>query len=376
MKPSIILFSFLICFVKAQITSFQEVGNLPLGLQEISGSVFYNQSIYALNDSGGSTQLIEINPQTAELIREIDILGATNVDWEAMSMDETHIYIGDIGNNAGNRQDLTIYKIQKSEMAQSSISAESFVFSYSDQINFENEFQNHNFDAEAMIVIGDSIYIFSKNWVDQQTKVYAIAKDGSQSVANLVAEIEVNTLVTDACYDAPSNQLVLIGYSEMLQPKTIVFPNFNTSNISNNTFETYALPIDFGTVLQTESVSYLGDNTYAVGNEYYSTVVAGINIISEARLHTFTLNSTLQIAPSIPSIETTIYPNPSKDFISIAISNSMQIENIYIYNLYGIAQNITMDSNQIIDIQSLERGIYYLQFLTNQGIQTQKFIKY
>ncbi len=375
MKQSfILLVLFFTLSFNAQITSFQEVGNLPSGLQEISGSVYYNQSLYALNDSGSDAFLIEYNPHTGEEIRGMKILGATNKDWEAMASDESYIYIGDIGNNAGNRQDLTIYRMQKCDTGNSSIASDSFTFSYSDQCNFNNEYQNHNYDAEAMVVIGDNLFIFTKNWADHHTKVYQIAKDGSQEVANLVADYNVNTLISDACYDPQNNRLVLVGYSETLQPQTLVFENFCTTDLSSNTFETYALPIDFGTVLQVEAISYLGNNEFAIGNEYFSDVVSGFSITSEAKVHTFLMVAAPQVAPA-PTVQTTIFPNPSTDFISIDTSGDTSIDNVQIYDLNGIAQTTLMDANQTIDVQTLNAGIYLLQIQTNQGIQTKTFIK-
>ena len=36
-----------------------------------------------------------------------------NTDWEEISQDKDFIYIGDIGNNSGNRDDLKIYRAGK-----------------------------------------------------------------------------------------------------------------------------------------------------------------------------------------------------------------------------------------------------------------------
>jgi hypothetical protein len=46
--------------------------------------------------------------------KKIKLNGVKNNDWEELTQDKTHFYLGDFGNNAsGNRTDLTIYKIAK-----------------------------------------------------------------------------------------------------------------------------------------------------------------------------------------------------------------------------------------------------------------------
>jgi hypothetical protein len=72
---------------------------------------FCNNNIITHNDSGGQANLYEINASTGAL-RTVAITNATNVDWE-YAQDASYIYIGDIGNNFGNRTDLKIYKISR-----------------------------------------------------------------------------------------------------------------------------------------------------------------------------------------------------------------------------------------------------------------------
>ena len=82
-------------------------------------------------------------------------------DWEDLAMDEQFLYIGDFGNNGGNRQDMLVYKVALSQINPSTSNADmtqSLSVQYEDQTTFDNEAYKHNFDCEAMIVLGDSLY--------------------------------------------------------------------------------------------------------------------------------------------------------------------------------------------------------------------------
>jgi len=50
------------------------------------------------------------------------------------------------------------------------VNAEVLYYNYSDQFSFPNLHNNNNFDCEAMICVGDSIFLFSKNWQNNKTK--------------------------------------------------------------------------------------------------------------------------------------------------------------------------------------------------------------
>jgi hypothetical protein len=118
-------------------------------LRETSGLENVNGKIYTHNDSGGSNLLYEINAATGDVIRSITVIGATNVDWEDLACDDTHLYIADIGNNLGSRTDLKIYKILKSDLdTNNMVNAETIAFSYADQTKFTYDNFTTPYDAE------------------------------------------------------------------------------------------------------------------------------------------------------------------------------------------------------------------------------------
>ena len=99
----------------AQIASVSVRAQLPAMLSESSGAVFFNGRFISHNDSGNENKLYELDTATGLILRTVHIQNAVNSDWEDLAQDATSLYIGDIGNNRGNRTDLKIYKIAKAD---------------------------------------------------------------------------------------------------------------------------------------------------------------------------------------------------------------------------------------------------------------------
>ena len=110
-----------VVFVLGMITATAQISNavekfaLPANLSESSGAIFFNNKLITHNDSRGENKLFELDTITEQVTRTVAISNATNIDWEDITQDDTSIYIGDIGNNSGNRTDLKIYKISKTD---------------------------------------------------------------------------------------------------------------------------------------------------------------------------------------------------------------------------------------------------------------------
>ena len=78
-------------------------------VSESSGLLFLNDKLITHNDSGGSNNLYEVDTLDGSISKTIKIKNSTNKDWEDIAVDSKYIYIGDFGNNNGNRKDLLIY---------------------------------------------------------------------------------------------------------------------------------------------------------------------------------------------------------------------------------------------------------------------------
>ena len=61
-----------------------------------------------------------------------------NSDWEEISQDDGYIYLGDFGNNTGDRTDLHILRVEKSSLKSGKPSIDTIWYTYSDQYDIGN----------------------------------------------------------------------------------------------------------------------------------------------------------------------------------------------------------------------------------------------
>jgi len=190
---------------------------LPDEVEETSGLAFFNGGLWTLNDSGGKPVIYKLDTATGKIIRRITVSNATNVDWEDMAQDSEFVYIGDFGNNSGNRTDLKIYKVKIDDIPESgdaTVNADVIFFYYPDQPNKKIEKRRYNnYDCEAVMAAGDSLYLFSKNWENYKTRVYALPKTPGEYAASLIDSFNVSGLITSADYNSKHKEVVLLGYT-------------------------------------------------------------------------------------------------------------------------------------------------------------------
>lgn len=196
-----------------------KVAVLSDSLKENSGLEFFQKRLLTFNDSGNSSEIFEINRETGK-VKNTFKTNLKNIDWESITSDSTHIYIGDFGNNAGTRKDLKIYKIpfDSLEKALSSKNVQEIPFYYPEQKDFTSKNLNNNFDGEAMIFLNGKIHFFTKEWQSKSTTHYIVDPNISENQpAEKIETFHIGYVVTDAAYF--DKKLYLIGYTK----KTEVF---------------------------------------------------------------------------------------------------------------------------------------------------------
>jgi hypothetical protein len=234
-----VVFSLLFSQVKAQ----EVLAELPTVIDESSALICVQDSLFiTLNDSGGDPVLFVIN-ERAELLHTSTVLHAKNVDWEALATDgEQRIFIGDIGNNKNNRNNLAIYTVDLAQvLTKDTVSAEKISFSYPDQEAFPPVDSLLYFDAEAMVYRDDSLFIFTKNRTipfDGIAKVYGLSITPGNQVAKKYPDIQLRpTHWTEDCItDATlhGDTLYLLTYSKIY---TFVRDNNTYTEISEYRIE-------------------------------------------------------------------------------------------------------------------------------------------
>jgi hypothetical protein len=188
---------------------------LPRMLSETSGLIVYRNMFWTFNDSGGQPIVYGLNRRTGEIIVRVAINNGRNRDWESITQDENYIYIGDIGNNSGARKDLVIYRIAKANIPESGevyLEADLIKYAYSEQTGFSFRSYQTNFDCEALACLNDSLYLFTKNWLDGNTVVYTLPVTPGDYLAEARDTFSSDGLITGAEFLSDQGLLVLSGY--------------------------------------------------------------------------------------------------------------------------------------------------------------------
>lgn len=191
----------------------------PVGVApvpELSGLVASSKRagvFWAHGDSGQTPFLYPVTAEGRTAGDPVRVTGARGVDWEdvALGPDGT-LYVGDIGNNRGERKDLQILAVAEPGVGAAQAGALRVLrFRYPDQTAFPQP----GFDAEALAFAGGRLLLFTKR-VDDRSVCYALKPDaaGEQS-AERVLELSGTGMVTGAAVDPPGRRLALLAYGRV-----------------------------------------------------------------------------------------------------------------------------------------------------------------
>jgi hypothetical protein len=346
---------------KAQLSNISEAFALPLSLSESSGIIYFNNNLVTHNDSGGANELYEIDLSSELVVRTVTISNATNIDWEDITQDETSIYVGDIGNNiSGNRTDLKIYKISKSDyLSMDTVTAEIISFNYSDQIDFTaTSINNTEWDAEALVSFDASnLIVFTKNWVNEVTKGYLVSKTpGTYTLTPLATSLNANGLITGGTYNPLSGKLFLVGYSNgsipnVLQPFVWKCEGFSTHDVFSGINTQTSLSGSFS-FEQTEAIAFVDADNYFITSEAFT-----ISVLSDyAKLISFSTNDIpLSASSNLTQNQLELYPNPVEDFLHI---KGTEIASVQVYDTKQV--KLYEGHNFLINMSKLSSGVYFV----------------
>jgi len=140
--------------------------------------------VYAHNDSGNSADLFAIDIATGQLKAKLSLSGAPNTDWEAIAVGKDEagrpaIYVGDIGDNFGNR-DPIVYRLPEPDtLANATLPATRFQLRFADGAK----------DAESMPLdpATGRLYVASKNYTGDG-KLYAAPNPLNAGQANTLTD--------------------------------------------------------------------------------------------------------------------------------------------------------------------------------------------
>ncbi|MFA7688158.1 MAG: hypothetical protein WCY25_09865 [Moheibacter sp.] len=194
---------------------------IPEKLKEISTLEYDDGHFWGLNDSGGEAEIYKFSSETGKILQTIRVSNVSNRDWEEMASNEDYFFIGDFGNNNGNRQDLAVYYFWKDQIGnepESTVDALKIEFNYPEQKNFNPGNRATNFDCEAMFYHNGKLHLFTKEWTNNATTHYTLEVKPGKQIAKKIETFQTNYMVTGAYMDASpisnTNGFYLIGYTQ------------------------------------------------------------------------------------------------------------------------------------------------------------------
>ncbi len=243
------------------------IADLPNLLNEASGIEIAPDSdiIWMLNDGGNPSELYGLDLK-GNILKVLKI-NAKNNDWEDLTSDnEGNIYIGDFGNNANKRKNLSILKLSKDSLLnKTNTGIERISFYYPNQLKFPPKKKKMHFDCEAFFHFNDSLYLFTKSREKDnlgKTNLYKIpAVSGNheaQFISSFTTCYESKCWITSADISADGKQIVI------LNPKGVwIFTDYTSDDFFNGNITKYMFSYDS----QKESVCFKNKNTLLITDE-------------------------------------------------------------------------------------------------------------
>jgi hypothetical protein len=238
----------------------QRVGSLSKEVNGTSTLFFLDGRLWTCNDHG-QLRLYALDTLTAHIDSVVD-LGVKVYDLEEVTQDDRYLYFGDFGDNNGVRNDLCILRLAKSDLRKKRYRFDTIAFSYPDRAS---GVLARNFDCEACTAIGDSLYLFTKQWISQGSTCYALPKTPGRHVAKRCFTFSTRGLVTGACYLHGSRCLVLLGYNITLQPFLCILEDFDGKSFGSA--RRLTLDISLGT--QAEGIASRDGRNFFFTNEAF-----------------------------------------------------------------------------------------------------------
>lgn len=353
--------------------SLQEIAVLPNQVLETSGLAFFDNQLWTHNDAGNEDKIYQIDTTDGSILNTVIIANSNNKDWEDLAEDDTHLYIGDFGNNDGDRMDLKIYKVLKSQLASGIATAEVIEFSFSDQVDFTPSNNNTDYDCEAFFFHNDSLHLFSKNWINQETRHYVMPSEPGNYVAQLRESMNVQGLITGA--DISDDGVVgLIGYNfSGVNIMWLCFDYQGTDFFSGNKRK-----ISLGLALansQTEAIAFRDGGYGYVSSEQFASL--------DAKLLSFQSEQwTNGMATSLNDFEKKesfrIFPNPFSENVNVLLEKDSEFV-ISLFNMRGkLLKRENYSGRGVLnwDVNGLllETGFYLLEIKNEENIWRRKLV--
>jgi hypothetical protein len=238
-------------------------------LKEVSGmvkSLRFPGHFWVHNDSGDNPVIFRVN-DSLQIIQEVVLIGAQNIDWEdaAISeyMGEPVLFIGDIGDNLAVRNSVSIYLIKEPLSDQTSMEVNRKI---------ELEYEDGSRDAEMLLFdsITSEILIVTKR--DIPSRVYSFPINSSENKGILIFEGHLklsdnSTLEPNEIYRITGGDSSTKGEVILKNYHSVYYYSPNSGlNIKDRLIADSPVKIEYQRELQGEAIA-LDQNGYWVTSE-------------------------------------------------------------------------------------------------------------
>lgn len=332
-------------------------------LNETSGLLVINGHVWTQLDSGNAHELYEIDITTGEVLRTVTVTNASNIDWEEITSDGERVYIGDFGNNVGSRTNLRIYSFALSELSDpgtTEVEVDTIAFSYADQVDFTPANGGTNWDCEAMVAMDDSLFLFTKNWQNNECYIYSLPAAPGIHTAQRRDTLDTQGLVTGASRDPINGGLVLCGYTSILSPfiwQLWGYPGhafFSGGAVRRQVLLPFA---------QVEGIVWSGPGTAYLSNEQ--------SPLSSARLWEIELDVITEIAPQPTHEGLAVVVDPGNEWIRFHADLAGLVRIIDTRGQLVFQQRVELGTN-LLSTSSLGAGIYVVS--TDTGVPSVRVV--
>lgn len=366
-------------YAPTNFTPEEVVEALPDQIMETSGLIYWKGGLWTFNDSQNLPEIYKIDTLTGAILQVISFQGVENIDWEDITQDDDFIYVGDFGNNLGTRTDLKVFCIPKVAIPDSgyiSIEPMAINFSYGDQISFNQLDRNNNYDCESILSIGDSLYLFTKNWDNLQTRLYALPKVAGTYVVFPKDSMNVDGLLTGADINE-RGEIVLIGYKNYNPFMWLLF-DFDDDDFFGGNKRRIDFSAMFG--IQTEGICYSFRRNVFISSE--KTVINPAKLF-KLNITRWTNSYTTGIEDMIEPMEEQgllIYPNPNNGNFSIEILPN-GTDDVLVAELYSASGKLmgrknlpSFNGEASLRYNQIESGLYTLRCFSRDKVYSSPFL--
>ena len=348
---------------------------------ESSGLLYLGGKLWTLNDSGNTPDLFRLDSTTGRVVQQVRLTNAANVDWEDLTADARYVYVGDFGNNNGDRRNLRILRVAQADLGPTATTAaaEEINFSYPDQTDFTPRTNRHNYDCEAFFFANDSLHLFTKNWADLQTRYYTVPAQPGAHLAHLKATFNVNGLVTAAARNPAGTAVGLLGY-DARDGATFVWllSGYRGTGFLQANKRRIELPNAL-LIGQAEGLCFVSNTRAFVSNERFSNILVNVPPqLYTLRLANLLSASVLSAKKAVTGqVTLSAVPNPATHTLRVTRTSS-EAARLVLYDLLGrVLLTEALPAGRLsstLDLSAVGAGQYSLQLESARGVFSQKVL--